>query len=69
LKHRHSAKTLTQIEAVRLKGSNEKVIRETDRAQMSGMQWHRISDGNAAGEAQFAKSIRSSARTAVVRDG
>jgi hypothetical protein len=52
LKHRHSAKTLTQIEAVRLKGSNEKVIRETDRAQMSGMQWHRISDGNAAGEAQ-----------------
>jgi hypothetical protein len=36
----------------RLKGSNEKAIRETDRAQMSGMQWHRLSDGNAAGEAQ-----------------
>jgi hypothetical protein len=34
-----------------LKGSNEKAIRETDRAQMSGMQWHRISDGNAAGKA------------------
>jgi hypothetical protein len=37
---------------VRLKGSNEKVIRETDRAQMSGMQWHWISDGYATGEAQ-----------------
>jgi hypothetical protein len=37
---------------VRLKGSNEKTIRETDRAQMSGMQWHRLSDGNAAREAQ-----------------
>jgi hypothetical protein len=36
----------------RLKGSNEKAIRETDRAQMSGMQWHRISGGIAAGEAQ-----------------
>jgi hypothetical protein len=31
---------------------SQRAIRKADRAQMSGMQWHRISDGNAAGEAE-----------------
>jgi hypothetical protein len=32
-------------------GSNEKAIRETDRTQMSGMQWHWLSLSDAAGGA------------------
>src|ERR1700733_587859 len=32
-----------------LKDQNEKVNRESDRTQMSGMQWHRLSGGDATG--------------------
>src|SRR6267142_6469391 len=41
-----------QLERAPERLQNEKAIRETDRAKMSGMQGHRLSDGKAAVGAQ-----------------
>ena len=53
----------------RLRGSNEKAIDETAGARLSGMQWHRISSGDADRCSPAAEFIRSGARTAAARGG